>query len=1129
MFLAALLLTAVGAMAQMQVSGTVVSQDDGEPIVGAAVQVVGTQTGVTTDINGHFSLTCPQGKSMLRITYLGMEPIEVSARPNMRIVLTSDQRALDEVIVVAFGTAKKSAFTGSAKAVGAEDISLAQTTSVTGALAGTVPGVQLTSSSGDPSSSPTIRIRGFSSLNAGKDPLIIVDGAPYSGDMANINPNDIESMTVLKDAASNALYGARGANGVVMITTKKAKAGEALVTFDAKYGWNSRALQHYDVITDPAAYYEKHYEAVKNYYMQHDGMSAEDAWRTANSKLFGQSAGGGLGYNIWDFPEGQMLIGLNGKLNPNAKLGRVVDYGGESFLLTPDDWEDVGTRTGNRQEYNVSVAGSTDRSNTYLSLGYLKNEGITENSDMQRLTARLKTDYQAKKWLKVGANMAYTRFDHNSLGNNGSSTSTGNIWAFTSQMAPIYPAYIRNADGSVKVDNDGIRMMDYGDGLNAGQHRPFIYNANPILDTRLNTRNFEGNAITAHGFMDITFYPGLVLTLNATTNLDETRGTYVYNPYYGQFDTTGGTVEKYHSRSYDYNLQQLLNYATTVANVHNISAMLGHEYYDNRYYIIGASKNKMFSQENKELSGAVVDGQSSYSYKTRYNNEGYFGRLQYDYDGKYFGSASLRRDASSRFHPDHRWGTFWSLGGAWLMNKESFLKDATWIDELKLKASIGSQGNDNIGSYRYTDVFDIVNSGGNIGTSFSTKGQETITWETNTNMNFGFEFLFWKKLTGSIEYYYRKTTDMLYSFAVAPSNGYSSYYDNVGDMYNKGVELDLSYTPIQTKNIDWTINLNVSYLKNRLTKLHDDKKTNVVFDTNYKAWEGYNSGDFYIAEGQSIYSWYMKDFAGVGEQGQPLWYKNKYERQQGSDINGNLLWEMTTDKEGNPIPKLDEDGNKIPIMEDVWYDRNGNKYASVAAKDAANDDFARRKVTDRETTDTYSQADYYVINKTTLAPIFGGFGTSLKAYGFDFTINFTYQIGGKQYDGTYAQFMAPPTNSNAGYNIHKDAYKSWTAENPSTTIPRWQYDDLYSSNMSTRFLTDASYLNIQNINLGYTFPRKLTQKALINSLRVYVSAENVYYWSKRKGFDPRQSYSATTNATYYSPMRTISGGITLQF
>ena len=426
-------------------------------------------------------------------------------------------------------------------------------------------------------------------------------------------------------------------------------------------------------------------------------------------------------------------------------------------------------------------------------------------------------------------------------------------------------------------------------------------------------------------------------------------------------------------------------------------------------------------------------------------------------------------------------------------------------------------------------MFDIVNSGGNIGTSFSTKGQETITWETNTNMNFGFEFLFWKKLTGSIEYYYRKTTDMLYSFAVAPSNGYSSYYDNVGDMYNKGVELDLSYTPIQTKNIDWTINLNVSYLKNRLTKLHDDKKTNVVFDTNYKAWEGYNSGDFYIAEGQSIYSWYMKDFAGVGEQGQPLWYKNKYERQQGSDINGNLLWEMTTDKEGNPIPKLDEDGNKIPIMEDVWYDRHGNKYASVAAKDAANDDFARRKVTDRETTDTYSQADYYVINKTTLAPIFGGFGTSLKAYGFDFTINFTYQIGGKQYDGTYAQFMAPPTNSNAGYNIHKDAYKSWTAENPSTTIPRWQYDDLYSSNMSTRFLTDASYLNIQNINLGYTFPRKLTQKALINSLRVYVSAENVYYWSKRKGFDPRQSYSATTNATYYSPMRTISGGITLQF
>ena len=1110
MFMISLFLFAGSALAQTKISGTVLSQDDGQPIIGAAVKVDGTSTGMLTDVNGRFSLTMPEGKNQITVSYLGYESQTLKVKNGMRVFLKSDAAALDEVIVVAFGTAKKSAFTGSAKAVGSEDIKLTQTTSVTGALAGNVAGVQLTQSSGSPSGSPTIRIRGFGSLNAGNDPLIIVDGAPYSGDMANINPNDVETMTVLKDAASNALYGARGANGVVMITTKKAKSGDAVVTFDAKYGWNTKALKQYDIISDPAAYYEKHYDAVYNYYID-KGMDANSAWQAANAGLFGEQAGGGVGYNIWSYPEGQMLIGQNGKLNPLATIGRVEG----DYLIKPDDWEDVGIRTGNRQEYNVSIAGSTDKSNTYISLGYLKNEGITEKSDMQRFTARLKADYQAKKWLKVGANMSYARFDHNSLGNNGSETSTGNIFAFTQQMAPIYPAYVYNADGSIKIDSNGIQMMDYGNGMNAGHDRPFIQDANPIQDVRLNTRNFEGNALAGHAFADFTFYPGLVLTLNGTVNLDETRGTYVYNPYYGQFDSTGGTVEKYHSRDFDYNFQQLLNYTTTIAQHHNLNVMIGHEYFDRRYYEVGAEKNKMFSQENKELSGAAVDGQGAWSLKARYNNEGYFGRVQYDYDTKYFLSGSLRRDASSRFHPDYRWGTFWSVGAAWLINKEKFMENVSWVNELKAKFSIGSQGNDNIvasddylNSYRYTDVFRIINSGGNVSTSFNQKGTKDITWETNTNINAGIEFQLFKKLSGSLEFFYRKTTDMLYSFAVAPSNGYASYYDNVGDLYNTGFELELNYNILRTKNINWDVRLNVSTLKNRISKLDDDKKTNVVFGTDFTAYEGYNSSNFFISEGTSMYSWYMKDYAGVDpETGKSLWYYNVYEQHQ-VVIDG--------------VPQVDADGN--PIKEDSWFDRNGNLLENQNA-----DDFSRRKVIDRKTTDVYADADYYVIDKTTIAPVFGGFGTSVQAYGFDFAINFTYQIGGKHYDSTYASFMSPPTSSTAGRNIHVDALESWTASNPSASIPRWQFDDLYTGNMSTRFLTDASYLNIQNINLGYTFPVKWTKAALINNLRLYVSAENVFYWSKRKGFDPRQTYSDIANATRYSPIRTISAGISATF
>ena len=1007
-------------------------------------------------------LYCSSAKT-LRVSYIGMQTQEVGIKPNVKIIMKPDTEMLEEVMVVAFGTAKKSAFTGSATVVSAEKLEQSQVTSVTDALAGAVPGVTLTSNNGAPGASASIKIRGFSSLNAGNDPLIIVDGAPYSGDLSNINPNDVESMTVLKDAASNALYGARGANGVIIITTKRANmSGEAKVTFDAKWGANTRALKKYDVITDPAMYYEMHYGAMKNYYMNQMNMSDQAAWIEANNNLFGSN--GGLGYNVFTVPEGQYLIGQNGKLNPYATLGRVVNYKGRDYLLTPDDWDKVGSRTGLRQEYNFSISAANEKSSFYVSLGYLGNEGITEGSDLKRLTGRLKADYQAKKWLKVGANMSYARFDSNSLGNNGSSSSTANVWAFTTQMAPIYPAYVRNADGSIMVDGNGIEMMDYGSGINAGMQRPFIADANPIQDNKLNTRNAEGNALSGNAFVDITPLPGLKVTINGTFNLDETRFTYVYNPYYGQFDSTGGTVSKYNQRDYDYNLQQLVSYATSFGD-NNFDILLGHEYYDYRLNYLGASKSKMFSQDNHELDGAVIDGQAATSYKRRRNNEGYFGRLQYNFDERIFGSASLRRDASSRFHPDYRWGTFWSVGGAWLINKESWFY-APWVQELKIKASVGSQGNDNIGDFRYTDVFDIINSDNKVGTAFYSKGTKDITWETNTNFNIGAEFQLWNRVTGSIEYYRRKTSDMLFSFSVAPSLGYSSYFDNVGNMVNSGVEMDFNVNIFNTRNFIWDVNLNISTLKNRLTMLDPDKQISTEYAADGKGYKGYSSGNFFIAEDLPMFTWRMKEYAGVNEDGESLWYRN------------------TKDEEGN--------------------------------------------VTGRETTKTYADADYYITEETSIPKVYGGFGTKLKVYGVDFGINFTYQIGGKQYDGTYAYFMSSPSGS-AGSNYHKDLLNAWTPENTGSNIPRFQLNDQYSASASTRFLTNASFLNIQNINVGYTLPSRWTKKMAISSLRLYMSAENVFYWSKRKGFDPRQSYNETTNATYYSPMRTISGGVTFEF
>jgi TonB-linked SusC/RagA family outer membrane protein len=1062
------LLTMVTVSAQVQtVTGVVFGADDGEPLAGVSVQPASGGNGVATDIDGRFTIQLPQSVKQLSVSYVGMvtKTVDITGKP-LRIALETADNSLNEVMVVAFGVAKKSSYTGSAKVVASDELEKSQVTSVTDALAGVVPGVQLVSTDGAPGASSTIRIRGFGSINASKDPLIVVDGAPYSGDLANINPADVESMTVLKDAASTALYGARGANGVVIITTKKAKYGDAIVTLDAKYGWNTKALQQYDVISDPFQYYEVQYGALNSYYKNKLGLSDADAWIKANNTLISTNSGG-LGYNIFTYPEDQLLIGRNGKVNPEATLGRLVNYNGTDYWVTPDDWTKVGTQTGARQEYNLSISGANDKSSFLISLGYLDNEGITYNSDYKRLSARLRGDYKAKSWLTVGGNFNYSRYDSNYLNpqNNGSSGSTGNVWAFTSQMAPIYPAYIRDANGNPMVDDNGITMMDYGNGLNAGFSRSFIADANPIQDNLLNTRNSEGNALSASGFADIMFTDWLKLTINGATNLDEDRISLVYNPYYGQFDSTGGTVSKYHTRSYNYNLQQLLSFNKQFSNVHNLDVLLGHEYYDSRYYLLYASKSKMFSQDNKELDGAVIDGQAASSYKTRYNVEGLLARAQYDYDGKYFLSASVRRDASSRFAVSHRWGTFWSAGAAWLINKENWFH-TPWVQELKLKASYGENGNDGIGSYLYTDLFDIVNSSGSIGTSFASKGSEGITWETVHNINVGTEFQLFNRLTGSIEYYYRKTTDMLFSFSVAPSLGYSSYYDNVGDMYNTGVEIDLAANIFRTRNFSWDVNLNLSTIKNRITKLHEDKKTSTLYDADLNEYKGYGSTFFYT-EGSSLYTWRLKDYAGVdATTGESLWWKNT----------------------------LDEDGN----------------------------------VTGRETTNSWSDASYYITNETTIPKFYGGFGTTVKAYGFDFSVNFTYQVGGKQYDGTYATFMSSPS-SDAGYNFHKDILNSWSEDNTGSNIPRLQYGDTYSAAASTRFLTDASYLNFQNLNFGYTLPTGLTKKILIENLRLYLTCENLCYWSKRKGFDPRQSFSGSTNATYYSPMRTVSVGASLTF
>ena len=1057
------MMMSVAAFAQnITVTGTVTDSSTGEPVPFAAFQLKDTMTGGSTDIDGVYSITVPSD-GILVFSSVGYKTTEVAVAGKAihDVVMAPDTEMLEETIVVAFGTATKESFTGSATVVNSSDISKVQSSDVTRALEGMVAGVQMTTSSGTLGSTPSIVIRGHSSINAGNAPLYVVDGVPYDGDINNLNNADIESMTVLKDAASNALYGARGANGVIMITTKKAKAGDAVINVDAKWGLNTKALREYEVFTNPAEYYEAHYAALYNYYVNSQGMIPSEAHLMASQNVTGPAATGGLGYQVYNVPEGQAFIGANGKVNPNATLGKMYSYNGQNYWLTPDNWMDETYRQSLRQEYNVSVSGRHEKGAFLASFGYLNNKGIIAASDMYRYTARLKGDYQAKEWFKVGANMSYTNYSYNN-GNSdeGASGSTGNVFAFASRIAPIYPLYLRDGDGNIMKDSHGYLVRDYGNGENGGLVRPFMQNSNPLQTLALDKNNSEGNALTSQGYAELSFHKDFKFTFNAGSGIDETRSTSMNNPYYGQFATQGGTISKGHGRSFYINLQQLLNYTKTIAGVHNISALIGHEWYKRTNVALSASKSQMSSIDNTELNGAGTDGMGAASSRSTYNNEGYFARVQYDYQNRIFANASFRRDASSRFHPDHRWGNFWSLGAAWIMSEESWF-NARAINMFKLKASYGSQGNDNISNFLYVDTYQSLPGVDGLAPTFYNKGNENITWETNANFNVGAEFGLWNdRLSGSVEYFFRNTTDMLYFYSLASSSGYGGYYDNLGDMRNSGVEIALNGNIINRKDMRLDVYANATHYTNKVTMLPEENKR-----TEHDGHWGFENGSNFIAEGLPLTTFFMPKYAGVNkETGEAMWYKD------------------TTDENGNVT---------------------------------------------QTTTTNYSEATDYICGNPT--PLFyGGFGASFQYKGFDVAASFTYSIGGLTYDSGYASYMSNPTTG-SGSNYHKDILKAWSPENPDSDIPRWQYGDQYPASQSDRFLVNASYLNFQNAQIGYTLPEHITRRFQVAKLRIYAACDNIVYWSYRQGLDPRFSLTGSTNNAVNSPVRTLSGGINITF
>jgi len=838
----------VGAQ-NRQISGTV-ANPEGQPIVGATVVVDGTSAGTTTGSNGKFTLAAP-ADATLTVSFIGYQSqqIPVAGKTSLDVVLAEDTQAIDDVIVVAYGTTKKEAFTGSASVIKTDDIAKRQVSNVTNALSGVTSGVQVTSTNGQPGTDATVRIRGIGSFSASNKPLYVVDGVPYDGQISSINTADIESLTVLKDAAASAIYGARGANGVILITTKRGKSSEAVITVDAKWGSNSRAVPQYDVITDPGQYMELVGQSMSTYAQLLRGFTPEQAAQYIEKNVYTNSAGG-VGYRVFDYPEGETLIGADGKLNPNATLG----YVNGDYLFLPDNWYDELFDKGNlRQEYNVSISGNSDKINYYASLGYLDDSGIMSNSGFTRYSTRLKADYQAKKWLKFGANVSYSNVENNNPTNQTSSGSSANIFYLTGMIAPIYPLYIRNAEGSVAKDSHGYTMYDFGDTSTGMPYkRTFMSGSNPASMWELDKATYTYDDFSSRYYATVDIYKGLKFTYNLGVDLSAYRYQRLYNPYYGQYSKVGGVIYVANKRELALNQQQLLNYSGTFADKHNIDILVGHETYKWKRSYLQGGREKIFNPNVVELNNAISQ-QSNDSYTDNYFTEGYFAQVNYDFDGKYFISGSYRRDASSRFHKDHRWGDFGSVGASWILSKENFLSGAEWLDLLKIKASYGVQGNDNLlyqtgetNYYPYADQYTLSQLDGSFATALSYKGNKDITWETSHSINAGVEFSFWQgRLAGNVEYFNRRTSD---------------YPTNVGSVRNSGVEIDLNSTVFRTKNVTWTLNANLTYLKNKIIKLDESLGGEWI------------DGSRIYREGESMYQLYLRKYAGVNENGQSTWY-----------------------------------------------------------------------------------------------------------------------------------------------------------------------------------------------------------------------------------------------------------------
>lgn len=1078
------------------VTGTVTSAEDGQPVIGASVFVKGaTNVGVVTDLDGKFVLNgVPTSATTLVVSSIGMLTKEVPVAAVVNVVLEADSEVLEEAVVtIAYGAAKKSTLTGAISQVNSESIQTRPASNVATVLEGSVSGVQVNSTYGAPGDDPSIRIRGFGTINGDASPLYVLDGVPFSGNVSDLNPADIESITVLKDAASAALYGNRASNGVILITSKKGSQGKLNMSIDVRQGTYSRGIPEYSRVN------AKQWMNVAWANMYNQRIEAGKTPDEANAYVYEHLMSDYVIQNIFSVkgnnnPTMQELFSTPGSLSADATI--------KDGYKNDMDWYKAAIRHGYRQEYNINANGANDKSDYYFSVGYLNEDGYVNNSGFERLTARAVINVKPVTWFKTGLNLfgSHQNYENTNGSSDGSYT---NAFMYCRNIAPIYPIHVHDyLTGEYILDANGKKMYDGGEYVDADgnlhQTRAQYADRHVIWENELNSDRTVRNTLEAIAYAE--FYLPYNFTLNITGNLNvRNSNNFTYNTaVIGDGKGSNGRGKRVDYRYKKYQLRQQLNWGQSFGD-HTITALVAHEsYYFNYDYAYFYKTNEIFPG-SPNMSNFTVNV-SMDGYQNNYRTESYLGRVRYNYKDKYNVEASFRRDGTSRFHKNSRWGNFWSIGANWMISKEDFMQGLTWINSLKLRADFGQVGNDSgAGYYGYMALYDNEQNA-NKGAYFIGQLENlNLKWETGQSWGVGIEARLFNRWNLNIEYFDRKNKDLLFDVPLPISAGATttsgtptaSITRNAGSIANRGFEIE---TDIDIyRNRDWKVNFgaNATFLRNKVTSLPKQLNQN----------NGFTSGNKRIQVGKDRYAFYVYTFEGIDQMtGRSLYKFNDEDYFIKTTVDG--VEKVYGNPEGTECVE-----NYVII--------NGVPYSTNPSSQAKKE-----------------------FHGSSIPKVYGGFNFNVSYKNFTANAVFTYALGGKLIDGVYAGMMAAGKSASSQ---HVDILKSWSGvpagmtETSANRIDRNGIpvinSDLNSythSTSSSQYLVSSNYLTLKNISVSYKLPKTIAKALTMQSITLSATCENLFVKAHRKGLDPQQSF-AGSQSNYLVTPRVFSASLNIKF